>query len=386
MYNDGWDDWYDDREDAREDWQDNREDLVEERGERARGRAEQRGERRETQQQQRTERQADAAARPKRRRSASSGAPRRRPGEEPGSRRRRQRHRARRPAATAARAARRAASAAARAPTPSPATRAGESKRAASSRGSAAAAGGVAADGAAGDERPASTLAVQGARASCVAAPCSSPAARTAAAPAGSDVSPRPRKRPSALIEAVKANDLDGLVALFGPDGQELVDTSDAADGAPEPRGVRGRRGRGLAARRPAARRKVLVLGNEAWPFPVPLVKGRGWLAFDTAAGREEVLTRRIGRNELAVIRICTHLRRRAAALCRRPARWQARGAYARRFGSDPGRQNGLYWPARRGEPRSPLGDLVAQAAQEGRPVVKMARSRHRSTATTSGS
>jgi len=175
-----------------------------------------------------------------------------------------------------------------------------------------------------------------------------------------------PEEAARALIEFVKTNDLNGLVALFGAPGQDLVDTSDAASG---------RRNRELFAAAVAEGwrlgdigpgRKELVLGNEAWPFPVPLVKSpKGW-SFDAAAGREEVLNRRIGRNELAVIRILHEYVAAQRAYAATGHDGGPAGRYARRFDSDAGRQNGLYWPARRGEPRSPLGVLVAQASEQG--------------------
>ena len=117
------------------------------------------------------------------------------------------------------------------------------------------------------------------------------------------------------------------------------------------------------------AGRKTLVVGNEDWPFPVPLVKGADGWRFDTAAGKEEVLARRIGRNELdaiATIRAYVTAQQRYAQQGHdgKPA-----GVHATKFQSDPGTENGLYWPAARGQKRSPLGDLVAQAAEEGSPL-----------------
>ena len=112
--------------------------------------------------------------------------------------------------------------------------------------------------------------------------------------------------------------------------------------------------------------RKELVLGNEAWPFPVPLVKGATGWSFDAAAGREELLNRRIGRNELAVIRILQNYVAAQRAYAATGHDGKPAGLFARRFGSGPGKQDGLYWPSRRGEPRSPLGILVAQASEEG--------------------
>ena len=119
------------------------------------------------------------------------------------------------------------------------------------------------------------------------------------------------------------------------------------------------------------AGRKELVVGNEAWPFPMPLVKTAAGWSFDAAAGREEVLNRRIGNNELAVMRILREYVKAQRAYASSGHDGKRAGLYARRFGSSPGRQDGLYWPSRRGEPRSPLGVLVAKATEEGYRRVK---------------
>jgi len=178
-----------------------------------------------------------------------------------------------------------------------------------------------------------------------------------------------PEEAVRALAAAVKTENLDALVDIFGPDGRELADSSDAAT-------ARGNRQVFTAAFAEAwrlvdkdAKHKVLVIGNEDWPFPVPLVnEGNKW-RFDTAAGKEEVLDRRIGRNELAVIQICRAYFNAQRRYAEEPHDGKRAGLYATKFGSDPGRQNGLYWPAARGQKRSPLGDLVAEAAAEGRPL-----------------
>jgi hypothetical protein len=165
------------------------------------------------------------------------------------------------------------------------------------------------------------------------------------------------------LISVATRENVDELLTIFGPEGKALVDNSDPSSA---------RRGRQVFTAAAAERwtlvdraggGKTLVIGNEDWPFPVPLVQdAQGW-RFDAAAGREEVITRRIGRNELAAIEICqTYVlaQRRYASTGhdgKRP------GLYAAVFRSDPGKQNGLYWPARAGAPRSPIGDLLASAA-----------------------
>jgi hypothetical protein len=98
----------------------------------------------------------------------------------------------------------------------------------------------------------------------------------------------------------------------------------------------------------------------------VPLVKTAAGWSFDAAAGREEILDRRIGRNELAVIQALQSYVAAQREYARTGHDGKRAGLYARRFGSDPGTQNGLYWPTRRGEPRSPLGVLIAEASAEG--------------------
>ena len=185
----------------------------------------------------------------------------------------------------------------------------------------------------------------------------------------------------------MKDKNPEAVLAIFGPDAKDLVDMSD-------PTAARRRRqvfkvalAEGWRLEDGGADRRTLVIGNEAWPFPVPLVKGADGWRFDTAAGKEEVLARRIGRNELAAILICRTYVRAQHLYARAGHDGKPAGLYAKTLASDPGRQNGLYWPAVRGQRRSPLGDLVAQAAAEApRGGGQPASSRRPSTATTSGS
>jgi hypothetical protein len=169
-----------------------------------------------------------------------------------------------------------------------------------------------------------------------------------------------------ALIDVVKANDLPALTALFGQEGQELVDTSDAATGRRNREVFLAAVAEGWRLGDLGPDRKELVLGNEAWPFPVPIVKGPAGWAFDAAAGREEVLNRRIGRNELAVLHALHDYVAAQRAYAATGHDGKPAGRYARRFGSDPGTQNGLYWPSQPGEPRSPLGVMIARASEQG--------------------
>jgi len=169
-----------------------------------------------------------------------------------------------------------------------------------------------------------------------------------------------------ALAKVVQAADVQQLTAIFGPDSKELVDTSDpiTARRNRETFSAAFTEGWKLVDAENGAR--TLVIGNEDWPFPVPLVKDGNRWRFDTAAGKAEVLARRVGRNELAVIRICTTY----VAAQRRYAEHGHDGKparlYAQNFRSEPGKENGLFWPEVKGKPLSPLGDLVAEASDEG--------------------
>jgi hypothetical protein len=178
-----------------------------------------------------------------------------------------------------------------------------------------------------------------------------------------------PEEAVRALIDAAAPGKSDDLLAIFGTEAGDLVASSDAATARRNREVFTVAATEGWRLVEHGADTRVLIVGDEGWPFPVPLAKNAGGWMFDTAAGKEEVLVRRIGRNELAAIgttRTYVAAQRHYAADGhdgRRP------GLFATTFTSDPGRHNGLYWPSARNEPRSPLGELVAEAAQAGRPL-----------------
>jgi hypothetical protein len=175
-----------------------------------------------------------------------------------------------------------------------------------------------------------------------------------------------PEKAASALIDALKADDVKALSSIFGPGSQDLISSGDP---------VADRRGREKFIKlyeekshieRVGEKKVVLNLGNEDWPFPVPIVRvGKDW-RFDTKAGRQEILCRRIGRNEISAIQVALAYvdAQREYALKDRDSNGLLE--YARKFASSPGLKDGLYWEAKEGEERSPLGLLTAKAAYEG--------------------
>jgi hypothetical protein len=158
-------------------------------------------------------------------------------------------------------------------------------------------------------------------------------------------------------------------VAIFGPEGKDLIDSSDPTTARQNQQVFN------IAVREQwrledaAPNRKTLVIGNEEWPFPVPIVRDKDGWRFDTAAGKEEVIARRIGRNELAAIETVRAYVTAQQRYAEQGHDGNPAGVHATKFLSDPGKENGLYWPVKTGQKRSPLGDLVGQAAAEGRAV-----------------
>ncbi len=169
-----------------------------------------------------------------------------------------------------------------------------------------------------------------------------------------------------ALIAANRANKMRELLALLGPKGAKLIHSGDP---------VADKRGRGrfVAAYDEAHKlelngqdKAILIVGKEEWPLPIPLVRQQAGWRFDTKAGVEEILNRRIGHNELSVIEVCRAYvvaQREYAAKHLRP---DGSAEYAQHFMSIDGQHNGLYWPVNPGEEESPLGLLIARARAAG--------------------
>ncbi len=175
-----------------------------------------------------------------------------------------------------------------------------------------------------------------------------------------------PEEAVKALIDAIKVNDTKELMAIFGPAGKELFFSGDeVADQVWRERFVKAYETANRAVSE-NEKRVILHVGNRDWPFPIPVVKeGESWF-FDTKAGKQEVLNRRIGRNELNTIQVCLAYvdAQREYALKSRD-----RGGlleYAQKFASEKDKKDGLYWEAKEGEEQSPLGPLAAKAAREG--------------------
>jgi hypothetical protein len=176
-----------------------------------------------------------------------------------------------------------------------------------------------------------------------------------------------PDEAGNALLAAAKSGDQNAALAIFGPDSKEIIYSGDAVQ---DKNAVEA-----FAAAYPEMHRwrkmpdgsQILLVGADNFPFPIPLKKNdAGQWYFDVAAGRDEILSRRIGRNELAVIRICGALVDAQAEYFSQRHDGGSPKQYAPKFISDPGKQNGLYWESPEGKPKSPLEPLAAFATTEG--------------------
>jgi hypothetical protein len=190
--------------------------------------------------------------------------------------------------------------------------------------------------------------------------------------PAATAQQPGQRSFPSAeeackaLVAALQTNDQTALLSLLGPEGKEIISSGDPVeDKENHAEFVQKYQQMHRLVTEPDGT-TTLYIGAENWPTPIPLVhKGSTWY-FDTAAGKEEILYRRIGRNELAVIQVCRELVDAEKEYYAVPHDGDSGRQYAQKFFSDPNKHNGLYWEPGPGEPESPIGPLLASAAAEG--------------------
>ena len=172
----------------------------------------------------------------------------------------------------------------------------------------------------------------------------------------------------NALIAGAKSGDRTAAaLAIFGPDSKDLVSSGDPVQDKEGIDAFVTRYDVMHRWRRMPDGSQILLVGADNFAFPIPLKKNAdGKWSFDTAAGREEILNRRIGRNELAVIKICRAVAQAQAEYHSQLHDGATTKQYALKFISDPGKHNGLYWQSAEGQPQSPLGPLAAFATSEG--------------------
>ncbi len=179
-----------------------------------------------------------------------------------------------------------------------------------------------------------------------------------------------PEEAVKALVHAAQAKDQTALTAIFGPDRAKLLTGDPVEDGKALERFAANLE-RAHKLEKVSDTKLTLLIGDDNWPSPIPIVKDGNQWRFDTAAGLEEILNRHIGEDELSAILTC-----RAYVLAQWEYYTQANGTsqdglavYAQKFVSTPGKHDGLYWETPPGAKPSPLGSLVAHARTEGYPV-----------------
>jgi hypothetical protein len=199
--------------------------------------------------------------------------------------------------------------------------------------------------------------------------PAALPAAEPPAAQPKPGVTQRwfasPEEAVQALQAAAAAQDKAALDAIFGPEYRTLL-TGDAVQDANHAQRFAAALAQGCKSVPEGADKVTLEVGTNNWPMPIPLVKADGQWFFDTAAGKEEIINRHVGKDELHAIGVC----RAYVAAQRQYAGANPMGGsgttYAQKFKSAPGKQDGLYWTATENKPASPFGPLVAEAQAEG--------------------
>jgi hypothetical protein len=194
---------------------------------------------------------------------------------------------------------------------------------------------------------------------------CNKPANPPTTAAAEAQTFASPDDAGKALLAATKSGNLDTILAIFGPGSKEILDSGDPVQNKETVAAFVAAYETMNRWRKMDDKAEILVVGVDNFPFPIPLRKnGDGRWFFDLSSGKDEILARRIGRDEFAAMDIC-------AALADAQAQYHSRPhdgvkQYAQRFISDDGQQNGLYWKSAEGQPPSPLGPLAAFATAEG--------------------
>ena len=175
-----------------------------------------------------------------------------------------------------------------------------------------------------------------------------------------------PAEAVQALVKAAEDGNQEEMLAVLGDDGKDLVYSGDQVqDMASMQKFVKSYKTKHTLVTEDEKTR-ILQVGPNDWPMPIPIVNDGGKWKFDTAAGKEELLYRRIGRNELGAIAACRGYIDAQNDYATTGHDGLPAGIYARKLMSSPGKQDGLYWDTAEGEPASPAGPLLAEAGGEG--------------------
>ncbi|HEY2817698.1 MAG TPA: DUF2950 domain-containing protein [Casimicrobiaceae bacterium] len=173
-----------------------------------------------------------------------------------------------------------------------------------------------------------------------------------------------PEEAVTALVQAVKSHDRSAILATLGNASAWIYSGDPVADGAAGGRFVAAYEAKHSIGM--TGDSATLVLGNDDYPFAFPIVKKGDRWRFDTDAGKEEMLARRIGENELDAIKVLQAIVDAQFEYASKDRNGDGVLDYAQKFASSPGKHDGLYWPTKEGESPSPLGPLVSRAAAQG--------------------
>jgi hypothetical protein len=175
-----------------------------------------------------------------------------------------------------------------------------------------------------------------------------------------------PEEAATALVDALRNHDTNALLAVIGPSSRNWLSSGDKVADQNDREKFLAAYDRKNSISKPDDNKAILLVGEDDWPFPAPIIrKGNGWI-FDAAAGREEIINRRVGRNELDTIQTLLAIVDAEREYAASDPDGNGYHDYARRFASSKGKKDGLFWPVQPGGTLSPLGPLVAVAAREG--------------------
>jgi len=175
-----------------------------------------------------------------------------------------------------------------------------------------------------------------------------------------------PEAAVDALVGAAKSGDKKAILAVLGPDGQAIVSSGDPVADTNTREKFVAQYDAKHAIEPEGDGTQTLIIGDDDWPFPIPLVNKAGEWQFDTGAGLDEILRRRVGRNELSAIQVAHAYVQAQNEYAELDPAGFGRGVYAQRIQSLPGKKDGLYWATTEGQTPSPLGELAAQASAKG--------------------
>lgn len=175
-----------------------------------------------------------------------------------------------------------------------------------------------------------------------------------------------PERAVNALIDAVRSDKLEELKTILGPGSEKLISSGDEIADKSDRESFFNAYEEKNRIEMVSEKQAVLHVGNQDWPMPIFVVKkGEQWF-FDAKTAKDEILNRRIGRNELNAMQVCMAYVDAQREYAEKDMDEDGILEYAQKFESEPGQKNGLFWQTKDTEPQSPLGPFICRASREG--------------------